>query len=148
VSRLCRDRINSYNLLKQQPISLLPFSKGANHSLILREMAKWNAQSDVFVPTYALAKMHNTLPTSSYLCFVLCYATRLVRSWETQNNTKFLNFFMLFPDETKQSGYITVGYRGTFAFGRDGMSDVKFRKLARIIVCGRVALCREVSNST
>ncbi|ODN01363.1 BTB/POZ domain-containing protein KCTD12 [Orchesella cincta] len=51
---------------------------------------------------------------------------------------------MLFPDENRQSGYITVGYRGTFAFGRDGMSDVKFRKLARIIVCGRVALCREV----
>lgn len=49
-------------------------------------------------------------------------------------------------DEHKQTGYITVGYRGTFAFGRDGLSDVKFRKLARIIVCGRVALCREVRD--
>ncbi|XP_021954745.1 BTB/POZ domain-containing protein KCTD12 [Folsomia candida] len=46
--------------------------------------------------------------------------------------------------ESRQAGYITVGYRGTFAFGRDGLSDVKFRKLARITVCGRVALCREV----
>ncbi|OXA53115.1 BTB/POZ domain-containing protein KCTD16 [Folsomia candida] len=45
--------------------------------------------------------------------------------------------------ESRQAGYITVGYRGTFAFGRDGLSDVKFRKLARITVCGRVALCRE-----
>lgn len=48
----------------------------------------------------------------------------------------------------KQPGYITVGYRGTFAFGRDGLADVKFRKLARIIVCGKVSLCREVFQDT
>ena len=36
------------------------------------------------------------------------------------------------------SGFITVGYRGTFAFGRDGLADVQFRKLLRIIVCGKV----------
>ena len=47
----------------------------------------------------------------------------------------------------RASGYITIGYRGTFAFGRDGLADVKFRKLSRILVCGRVALCREVSLS-
>ncbi|KAL8582506.1 hypothetical protein ACOMHN_063068 [Nucella lapillus] len=41
-------------------------------------------------------------------------------------------------------GFITLGYRGTFAFGRDGLADVKFRKLSRIIVCGKVSLCREV----
>ena len=45
-------------------------------------------------------------------------------------------------------GYITVGYRGSFAFGRDGLADVKFRKLARILVCGRMALCREVFGET
>ena len=46
---------------------------------------------------------------------------------------------------TTDPGYITVGYRGTFAFGRDGgQADVKFRKLWRILVSGRVALCREV----
>ena len=47
----------------------------------------------------------------------------------------------------RASGYITIGYRGTFAFGRDGLADVKFRKLSRILVCGRVALCREVGIS-
>jgi hypothetical protein len=47
----------------------------------------------------------------------------------------------------RASGYITIGYRGTFAFGRDGLADVKFRKLSRILVCGRVALCREVVYS-
>lgn len=50
--------------------------------------------------------------------------------------------------EGKSHGYITVGYRGTFAFGRDGLADVKFRKLSRIIVCGKVSLCREVFKDT
>lgn len=47
-----------------------------------------------------------------------------------------------------RSGYITVGYRGTFAFGRDGLADVKFRKLSRILVSGRVTLCREAFGET
>uniref|UniRef100_A0A915CQ68 Potassium channel tetramerisation-type BTB domain-containing protein n=1 Tax=Ditylenchus dipsaci TaxID=166011 RepID=A0A915CQ68_9BILA len=45
-------------------------------------------------------------------------------------------------------GFITLGYRGTFAFGRDGQADVKFRKLHRILVCGKAALCREVFSDT
>lgn len=48
----------------------------------------------------------------------------------------------------KACGILTLGYRGTFAFGRDGLADVKFRKLSRIIVCGRVSLCREVFKDT
>ena len=52
------------------------------------------------------------------------------------------------PIGDRGSGYITVGYRGTFAFGRDGLADVKFRKLSRIIVCGKVSLCREVFKDT
>jgi len=45
----------------------------------------------------------------------------------------------------RESGFIVVGYRGTFAFGRDGgIADVKFRKMWRILVHGRVSLCREV----
>ncbi len=43
----------------------------------------------------------------------------------------------------REAGCIVVGYRGTFAFGRDGLADVKFRKLTRILVSGRVSLCRE-----
>lgn len=46
------------------------------------------------------------------------------------------------------AGCITVGYRGSFQFGKDGLADVKFRKLSRILVCGRVALCREVFADT
>ena len=48
---------------------------------------------------------------------------------------------------TSERGHIIVGYRGTFALGRDGgggVADVKFRKLWRILVSGRVSLCRQV----
>lgn len=45
-------------------------------------------------------------------------------------------------------GVITVGYRGSFQFGKDGLADVKFRKLSKILVSGRVALCREVFGET
>lgn len=49
---------------------------------------------------------------------------------------------------TKAAGCITVGYRGSFQFGKDGLADVKFRKLSRILVCGRVALCRDIFGDT
>jgi hypothetical protein len=39
-------------------------------------------------------------------------------------------------------------YDGFLAFGRDGLADVKFRKISRILVCGRVHLCREVFGET
>lgn len=50
--------------------------------------------------------------------------------------------------EANPPGCITVGYRGSFQFGKDGLADVKFRKLSRILVSGRVALCREVFGET
>lgn len=50
--------------------------------------------------------------------------------------------------ESHQTGCITLGYRGSFQFGKDGLADVKFRKLSRILVCGRVAICREVFADT
>lgn len=51
-------------------------------------------------------------------------------------------------DACTSRGYIILGYRGTFAFGRDGLADVKFRKLSRLLVSGRVCLCREVFGDT
>lgn len=42
-------------------------------------------------------------------------------------------------DLSDRTGTITVGYRGTFAFGRDGLADVKFRKVNRLLVCGKVS---------
>lgn len=47
------------------------------------------------------------------------------------------------------TGIITISYRGTFSFsGREATPDVKFRKLTRILICGRVALCRWVFGDT
>lgn len=51
-------------------------------------------------------------------------------------------------DDNHPAGCITIGYRGSFQFGKDGLADVKFRKLSRILVCGRVQLCREVFGDT
>ena len=45
-------------------------------------------------------------------------------------------------------GHITIGYRGTFAFGRDGQADVKFRRVTRILVSGKATLCRSVFGET
>ncbi|XP_055616017.1 BTB/POZ domain-containing protein KCTD16 [Toxorhynchites rutilus septentrionalis] len=49
---------------------------------------------------------------------------------------------------TKAPGCIIIGYRGSFQFGRDGLADVKFRKITRLLVHGRVAICREVFGDT
>jgi len=51
----------------------------------------------------------------------------------------------------KAPGYLLVGYRGTFGFsgrGADAHSDTRFRKISRILVCGRVSLCRETFHET
>lgn len=48
----------------------------------------------------------------------------------------------------KVGGFISLCVRGTYAFGRDGLADVKFRKLQRILVCGNVAIAREVFGDT
>ncbi len=45
-------------------------------------------------------------------------------------------------------GTIIIGYRGTFSFGRESLSDVKFRKISRILVCGKVQVCRDVFGDT
>lgn len=46
-------------------------------------------------------------------------------------------------------GYITIGYQGSFSFGPQGLAgDVNFRKINRILVSGRVSLCREVFGDT
>lgn len=39
---------------------------------------------------------------------------------------------------------ITIGYRGTFSMSKDGSTDLRFRKLARILVAGQTAECRRI----
>uniref|UniRef100_A0A3Q3ERJ0 Potassium channel tetramerisation domain containing 12.1 n=1 Tax=Kryptolebias marmoratus TaxID=37003 RepID=A0A3Q3ERJ0_KRYMA len=47
-----------------------------------------------------------------------------------------------------RSGYITVGYRGSYTIGRDIQTDAKFRRVARITVCGKTSLAKEVFGDT
>ncbi|XP_068168631.1 BTB/POZ domain-containing protein KCTD12-like [Antennarius striatus] len=46
------------------------------------------------------------------------------------------------------SGFITVGYRGTYTIGRDIQADAKFRRVARITVCSKISLAKEVFGET
>ncbi|XP_015687833.1 BTB/POZ domain-containing protein KCTD12 [Protobothrops mucrosquamatus] len=48
----------------------------------------------------------------------------------------------------RRSGYITIGYRGSYTIGRDAQADAKFRRVARITVCGKTALAKEVFGET
>ncbi|KAF5897218.1 BTB/POZ domain-containing protein KCTD12-like [Clarias magur] len=50
--------------------------------------------------------------------------------------------------EARKSGYITVGYRGSYTIGRDIQNDAKFRRVARITVCGKTSLAKEVFGDT
>lgn len=45
-------------------------------------------------------------------------------------------------------GYITVGYRGSYTIGRDIQADAKFRRVARITVCSKISLAKEVFGET
>ncbi|XP_041502059.1 BTB/POZ domain-containing protein KCTD12-like [Microtus oregoni] len=50
--------------------------------------------------------------------------------------------------ELKKSGFITIGYRGSYTLGRDIQTDAKFRRVARIMVCGKISLAKEVFGDT
>ncbi|VCW90964.1 unnamed protein product [Gulo gulo] len=41
-----------------------------------------------------------------------------------------------------------AGYRGSYTTVRDNQADAKFRRVARIMVCGRIALAKEVFGDT
>ncbi|XP_034963908.1 BTB/POZ domain-containing protein KCTD16 [Zootoca vivipara] len=49
----------------------------------------------------------------------------------------------LMPSDRKW-GFITIGYRGSCTMGRETQADAKFRRVPRILVCGRIALVKEV----
>ncbi|XP_029986921.1 BTB/POZ domain-containing protein KCTD12-like [Sphaeramia orbicularis] len=46
------------------------------------------------------------------------------------------------------AGYVTVGYRGSYTIGRDIQADAKFRRVARITVCSKISLAKEVFGDT
>ncbi|KAI5096944.1 BTB/POZ domain-containing protein KCTD16b isoform X1 [Silurus meridionalis] len=48
----------------------------------------------------------------------------------------------------RKSGFLTVGYRGSCTAGRESQADARFRRVPRIMVCGRIALAKEVFGDT
>ncbi|XP_053573129.1 BTB/POZ domain-containing protein KCTD16 [Bombina bombina] len=53
----------------------------------------------------------------------------------------------LMPSDRKW-GFITVGYRGSCTMGRESQADAKFRRVPRILICGRISLAKEVFGDT
>ncbi|KAK3534916.1 hypothetical protein QTP70_002001 [Hemibagrus guttatus] len=54
----------------------------------------------------------------------------------------------LAASDGKRTGFITIGYRGSYTLGRDSQTDAKFRRVARIMVCGKTSLAKEVFGET
>ncbi|CAL8350746.1 unnamed protein product [Merluccius merluccius] len=52
------------------------------------------------------------------------------------------------PQGGVRTGYVTIGYRGTYTIGRDFQTDARFRRVARITVCGKISLVKEVFGDT
>ncbi|XP_020508509.1 BTB/POZ domain-containing protein KCTD12 [Labrus bergylta] len=52
------------------------------------------------------------------------------------------------PGGAGNPGFITVGYRGSYTIGRDIQADAKFRRVARITVCSKISLAKEVFGET
>ncbi|KFP51371.1 BTB/POZ domain-containing protein KCTD12, partial [Cathartes aura] len=52
------------------------------------------------------------------------------------------------PTDVRRAGFITIGYRGSYTLGRDSQTDAKFRRVARIMVCGKTSLAKEVFGDT
>uniref|UniRef100_A0A8C4UA15 BTB domain-containing protein n=1 Tax=Falco tinnunculus TaxID=100819 RepID=A0A8C4UA15_FALTI len=50
--------------------------------------------------------------------------------------------------DVRRAGFITIGYRGSYTLGRDSQTDAKFRRVARIMVCGKTSLAKEVFGDT
>lgn len=66
----------------------------------------------------------------------------------TESKNLQINKSMAMSSWSEKTRAINVGYQGTFAFGRDGVVDVKFRRLYRILIAGHASLCRWVFEET
>ncbi|XP_035264437.1 BTB/POZ domain-containing protein KCTD16-like [Anguilla anguilla] len=54
-----------------------------------------------------------------------------------------------FVSDDRKYGFITVGYRGSSCTtGREFQAEAKFRRVSRILICGRISLVTEVFEGT
>ncbi|XP_058248712.1 BTB/POZ domain-containing protein KCTD12.1 [Hemibagrus wyckioides] len=71
-----------------------------------------------------------------------------VSGWDASRALSALSMVHSPSTEVRKSGYITIGYRGSYTIGRDIQTDAKFRRVARITVCGKTSLAKEVFGET
>ncbi|XP_064206314.1 BTB/POZ domain-containing protein KCTD12-like [Anguilla rostrata] len=51
-------------------------------------------------------------------------------------------------EASHHSGFITIGYQGSYTPGWDSQTGAKFRRVERIMVCGKTSLAKEVFGDT
>ena len=106
----------------------------------------WNAATAPVIQTH--------VPRHKYSCISCSGSCRISKNrinlvlQISEAATKLCGSKKTSEGSTKPKGFITLGYRGTFTSGRGDLADVKFRKLNRILICGRVGLCREAFGDT
>ncbi|KAL3317399.1 hypothetical protein Ciccas_003949 [Cichlidogyrus casuarinus] len=75
-------------------------------------------------------------------------ATRLRAEAEFYELPELVGFLdqMVNPDISLIQGpsCIIIGYRGSFASGKEGVGDLRFRKVGRILVHGQTSACRQI----
>nr|XP_009937219.1 PREDICTED: BTB/POZ domain-containing protein KCTD12-like [Opisthocomus hoazin] len=54
----------------------------------------------------------------------------------------------LSPSADATRNLTSASYRGSYTLGRDSQTDAKFRRVARIMVCGKTSLAKEVFGDT
>uniref|UniRef100_A0A8C0B0B9 BTB domain-containing protein n=1 Tax=Buteo japonicus TaxID=224669 RepID=A0A8C0B0B9_9AVES len=62
--------------------------------------------------------------------------------------TSYTEYVFYRDTDVRRAGFITIGYRGSYTLGRDSQTDAKFRRVARIMVCGKTSLAKEVFGDT
>ncbi|XP_040262226.1 BTB/POZ domain-containing protein KCTD12-like [Bufo bufo] len=98
--------------------------------ILVAKVSKQNCIGDETFQSYA----DTNIGVDRNLAFVNALAT-------TAGNQSTL------PDQ-QCYGFISIGYHGSYTLGRESQTDAKFRRVARIMVCGRTSLAKEVFGET
>ncbi|XP_056396324.1 BTB/POZ domain-containing protein KCTD12-like isoform X2 [Hyla sarda] len=101
--------------------------------LLVSKVDKQNSIGDDTIQSYSQEQSPN-IEVAKNLTFV----NALAPNFETQSTL---------PD-LEGSGFITIGYHGSYTLGRDNQSDSKFKRIARIMVCGKTSLVNDVFGET
>ncbi|XDV15212.1 hypothetical protein PO909_015342 [Leuciscus waleckii] len=138
---------------QKTPTELTTDSKGRffldRDGFLFRYILDYLRDQTLVLPDYFKEKA-SLLKEAEY--FQLQELARRLRPAVSKENSISEEVCQIDPEEAahaaKKTGYITIGYRGSYTIGRDIQQDAKFRRVARITVCGKTSLAKEVFGET